>query len=167
MTARTLLVVALAACSGCTTELGGAGPMRQQLDEYTIARPLAQAWPDALRFLNERGFPPAGADRKVVGLPPLSSWAGGKGQETQVSGSRWTAETYADATGKRYRIIGVELGPDTCRIGFFALREQTGASPEEHRGEVMMRDPVMETAFIETFDPAGAAKIRPKDPGVF
>ena len=170
MTARTVLLAVVALCSGCATELGGVGRTREQLDEYILARPLAEAWPEALRFLNERGYPPVGADRALVGLSPMGSWSAAvsKGQETQVSAQRRTAETAEDSTGKRYRIIGVDLGPPGCRIGFFAIRDARFVEPIEERArESMTRDTNMELAFLERVAPADAAKMRPKDPGFF
>lgn len=171
MNARTWLSIALVACSaGCAAELGGVSRSREQLDDYVISKPLAQAWPEALRFLNQRGYEPVGADRKLIGLGEMGSWAtaASKGQETQVSGKRWTADTAMDTRGRRYRIIGVDLGPTTCRIGFFQVDVRGVVAPTEDRGrEDMIRDTTIEMAFIQTFDPEGAAKMRPKDPGFF
>jgi hypothetical protein len=170
MTARTMIAAALVTCCGCMTELGSAGQIREQVDDYVIAKPLAQAWPDALRFLNARGFPPVGSDRKLIGLPEMGSWstAASKGAETQRSGERWQADTAEDSRGKRYRVVGLELGPDSCRIGFFAVSQGGVVAPSEDRGrENVTRDASTELAFIETFDPAAAAKMKPKNPGFF
>jgi hypothetical protein len=171
MTFRTPLAAVLVACTlGCAAETPTAGRMREQLDEYVIAKPIEQAWTDALRFLNERGYPPVGADRKRLGLPEMGSWstAASKGSETQVSGQRWTADTQADARGRRYRIIGVVLSPTTCRIGFFAVNQQDVISPSDDRNrETIYREVRLELDFVQTFDPEGAAKMRPKDPGFF
>lgn len=169
MTARPLIAATLVACCGCATELGSYGQTRERLDEYVITKPLAEAWPRALRFLNERGYPPVGADRERIGLSGMGSWAAAasKGSETQISGSRWQADTAENSVGKRYRIIGVDLGADTCRIGFFRVSAGGVVAPSDERRENMFRDPDVELAFIETLDPAGAARIRPKGGGFF
>ena len=168
MNARTSLAVALVSCTlGCVAETASVSRTREALDEYVIEKPLAQAWVDALRFLNARGYPPVGADRKLLGLPEMGSWstAASKGSETTVSGTRWTADTQVDARERRYRIIGVDLGATSCRIGFFAVtQEVSGESPKR---EMMFRDTTAELAFVETLDPQGAARMRPKDPGFF
>jgi hypothetical protein len=171
MTFRSMLAATLVACTlGCAAETPSLARIREGLDEYVIAKPVEQAWTDALRFLNERGYPPVGADRKRLELPEMGSWAtaASKGSETKVSGNRWTADTQADGRGRRYRIIGVVLSPTTCRIGFFAVNDQSVVTPsDDQRRETMYRDSVVELNFIQTFDPEGARKMSPKDPGFF
>ncbi len=170
MTVRTSLALALASCTfACATEVGGAGRTRANLDDYVIEKPIDQAWTDALRFLDARGYPPVGADRKRLGLPEMGGWttAASKGRETQVSGERWTMDTQSDSRGKRYHLIGVVLGPTSCRIGFFAVTEEGVTSPSDRNFEQGYRDSTTELAFIETVDPQGAAKMKPKDPGFF
>ncbi len=171
MTVRTSLALALASCTlACATEVGSVGRTRESLDDYVIEKPIEQAWTDALRFLDARGYPPVGADRKRLGLPEMGGWAttASKGRETQVTGERWTMDTQADGRGKRYHLIGVVLGPTSCRIGFFAIDQEGVTSPSDRANrEQGYRDSTTELAFIESIDPQAAAKMKPKGPGFF
>ena len=162
MKARPLLAVTVLACiAGCTSSKQYA-MLLEQVDGYTIARPIKEAWPDAIRFVNQRGFTPVGGDRKLADLPETSPWGTifSKGHETYVSGKTWKSETAMNQRYQRYRILGKETGAATCRIEFYSIFSDDPTRPGGlDENDAVSRDAELELAFIATFDPDGAARI--------
>lgn len=159
MITRSLLVVALtASLAGCTASKQYA-QVREQLDAYTIARPIAEVWPEALRFVSARGFDLVGADQKVLGDEPGNAWGSifTKGHETYVSGKRWESETAMNHEYQRYRIVGIDRGSG-CRIEYYPIASDD-PTRNLNQGDVVTRDVELELAFVSTVDPEGAAKI--------
>lgn len=159
MIARSLLAVAVAASvAGCTASKQYA-QVREQLDAYTIARPIAEVWPEALRFVSARGFDLVGADRKVLGDAPQNAWGSlfSKGHETYVAGKTWESETAMNYKYQRYRIVGIDRGAG-CRIEYYPITSED-LSRDLGQAEAVSRDVELELAFVSTVDPEGAAKI--------
>jgi hypothetical protein len=137
--------------------------MREQLDAYSIPKPLDEVWPEALRFVNGRGFDLVGKDRQVLGQAEQSTL--GKifsaGHETQaVSGRQWKAETAANGQRQRYRLLGTQTGPASCRIEFYSLLAGDPLRDGEMSAPVReFRDLQLELEFVERYDAERAKQI--------
>jgi hypothetical protein len=162
MITRTLLGVALlVSATGCAGSKQYA-QLLAQVDGYTFEKPIAEVWPDALRFVAARGYGLVGADRKVLGDDPQSPWGAifSKGHETYVEGRRWWAETAMNSRYQRYRIAGRAIGASTCRIEYFLITSEDPARLGNlDQADAVSRDVDLELAFIASVDPEGAARI--------
>ncbi|WP_242346429.1 hypothetical protein [Anaeromyxobacter terrae] len=145
-------VLLTAACAAAQRE----ARLREALDAQTIARPLAEVWPVALRLLDERGYDLANDDRVSIGKAPLTTASRylSQARETRTAkGGRWVAETDLDMSDVRYRIEGTDLG-GACRVSFFRI-----AGTLEARDEREHRDADLELELVRRVDPAAAARL--------
>lgn len=164
MIARSQLVlvaaaVSLLACAGSQRQ----SRLREQLDSYSIQKPLAEVWPEALRFVSKRGFGLVGRDRRVLGEEDpggLTNFFSKGHQTVAASESRWEAETAADNQQRRYRVVGLVTGPSSCQIQYFSLTAEDplkggnfGAPDKEYR------DVSLEVEFVEEYDADRAEKM--------
>jgi hypothetical protein len=153
------LALSLLGCSGP----GGQVRLREQLDAYSIPKPLAEVWPDALRFVSARGFELVGKDRRVLGQEEQSVFSKifTAGHETQaVSGRQWKAETASNRQRQRYRVLGTQTGPERCRIEFYSLQAGDPLRDGEMGGPAReFRDLQLEVEFVETYDAEQARRI--------
>jgi hypothetical protein len=156
-----VLLLALLACAGAQRQ--GQTRLREQLDAYSLPKPLAEVWPEALRFVSEHGFSLVGNDRRVVGegeqgfLGKIFS----RGHETvALSDRRWSAETGANEQHVRYRVVGTATGPSASRIEYFSI---AGADPsqggDQSGGERVARDLQLELDFVARYDAERANKM--------
>ena len=157
---------ALAAAAACLLACAGTDRqvrLREQLDVYSIRKPLAETWPKALRYVSGRGYDLVGTDRALVGDREQGSVGKffSKGHETQaLSSRRWEAETAANAQHVRYRVVGIGTGADSCRIEYYAINASEASqgfaldAPERE-----FRDVQLELDFIENYDSDVAEKI--------
>lgn len=160
MPARTALAVVAVTLAACVTPSKQFARMTEQLDAYEIQKPIAEAWPLALRFLDARGYALVGADRKWLGDEP-QTWGAifAKGHETWVQGKRWEAETAMNPRFERYRLRGTATGEKTCRIEFYSIVAEDPTRNSMGGGEPITRDVELELAFVSSLDPAGAERI--------
>jgi len=141
------------ACAGVQRE----ARLRRELDGYRLAQPLAEAWPAALRLLDERGFELASDDRVSIGKAPLSAVGRflSRARDTRSTrDGRWVAETDHDASDVRYRVEGTDTGGGTCRITFFRIAGSLDVQDEREN-----RDVELELELVRRVDPDGAARL--------
>lgn len=151
------LLLALGSCAASRSE----ARIREQLDAYSIAKPLAEVWPEALRHASDRGFDLVGKDRAVLGQEEQGTL--GKilsaGHDTRtISATQWRAETAANGQRLRYRILGTATGASSCRIQFVAVQAGDPLGGSETRAREY-RDVELELDFIEKFDAERAQRM--------
>jgi hypothetical protein len=152
------LLLALLPCACATVGVARReARLRDLLDRHLIEKPLAEAWPEAMRVAMERGFQLVGQDRAALGLPPQSTWGNllAKGHETQRLGADGLVlETNQDGEGRRYRIEGRPAGAAASRVRFIVV--------ERHRddpGEEESRDSDAELELVRRLEPEAAARL--------
>lgn len=153
------VAVSLLACAGSRQQ----ARLREQLDAYSIPKPLGEVWPDALRYVSKRGYGLVGKDRRFLGEEDPGGLATffAKGHATQAeSERRWVAETLANDQQQRYRVVGIGTGPSSCQIQYYSLTAEDplkggnfGAPDKEYR------DVQLELDFVEEHDAARAEKM--------
>jgi hypothetical protein len=154
-TSLAVTFVMLVACS-IATQARRDAQLRHELDDARINQALTTVWPVALHLLAEHGFQLVGRDRLAVGAPsasPFKRFTGG-GFETGRTDHGLVLETTSDASSVRYRAEGVDLGDETCRVTFIAIK-RTGTSPSEERS----RDLDLELELLRRLDPEQAKRI--------
>ena len=129
--------------------------LRDQLDAHQFPKPLSEVWPEALRLLADRDYQLVDKDREIAGQRTEDGTPLNRGFETrQYSDGRRAAETRPNSAEVRYRVEGVSVGGDACRIYYFALHRSL---PEYDRWS--HRDPVMELALVQRIEPEVADRI--------
>ena len=150
-----LLLAAAAACAAASRQ----GRLQADLDRIRLERAPAEIWPQVLKFLHERGYQLAGADRKVVGLEKRSSLAEafslGHGTRVRADGSR-IAETGRNSEGLRIRAEGLALPGGGCRVVLTTLKRDN-MNPAM---EIETRDLEEEVLLLARLDPVAAAAVQ-------
>lgn len=160
MTLRKLLVLATAllAFAGCsTTRQRRDASLREQLDAYRLPRPLAQAWPVALRVVSEHGYELVGKDRLAAARPEQGDLGKlfARGFESRTVGpGQWAAETDRNGQQVRYRVLGTEISKESCHIEYIAVQGNDYGGPEAED-----RDVELELSLVRAVDAGRAAEM--------
>ncbi len=112
-----------------------------------------------MQLLADEKFPLVGRDRMITGQPPSSILDGllEAGFETRAPAPlRLEAQTSWNHAKLRYRIEGLELGPDASRITFGLTHRREHYELEERP----VRDYEMELVLLERLDAEAGAAIR-------
>ena len=141
----------LTGCAATTLSAQRQAELKAQLETHEYPMSLDAAWPVIVQMLGRDGYPLAGKDRPMAGLPdagPLSPL--GRASETHEIGNG-RRELATDWNGaSRYRVEGISTGPNSCRIAVFLLRQ---ADAETTREKLIGRDYAMEFALFERLEP--------------
>ncbi len=147
------------ACAGANRQ----AKLREQLDAYSIPKPLTEVWPDAMRFVAGQGYGLVGRDRTYLSEPEQAGIGAffSKGHETQaVSKQHWQAETAMSNQYQRYRVDGYETGPASSRIEYTVVKSQDPVSGGAVVGsETEYRDVQLELEFMTRYDARAADRM--------
>jgi hypothetical protein len=159
-------LMALLVLGGCVG-LGGDRVLVQGL-EHEVAgascdKTLDEAWDEARRLLDERGYELAGADARAVGKAPgVGSYVGPFGslftpaKQTKEEGANRVLET-GWRGGQRYRLEGAPEATG-CHVAFLTVAEDPGQRGRD-AWQAPRRDASLELELLRRLAPEEAARI--------
>jgi len=155
-----LLVVG--GCAGLGGDRARVQRLEHELSAATCGRTLDEAWDEARRLLDERGYELAGADARAVGKTPgLASSIGPFGsllsaaRETREEGAGRVLET-GWRSGWRYRLEGSLAAPG-CHVAFLAVAEDPSQRGRD-AWQAPRRDSALEFELLRRLAPQEATR---------
>jgi hypothetical protein len=152
------LALLAAGCAAVQARQARTEALTRALDRSSCGVSLDEAWNEALRLLDERGYQLAGKDAEVVGKHTLG-YLGflSKARETRPDGHGGQVADTGFLNGQRYELLG-NAGAPGCHVTLLAVKEDTSQRGRDS-GDAPQRDPEAELALLRRLAPDEAARV--------